>query len=280
MDQSLWKGNGLHWQWFIQSFLPFQDRPAAHNVPKQLQVDQLGWQRAWWMCWGRGQEHNTKKAFKKLGPWSSRRVRATSFWTDVMLGQGCLSPFQRTISNFLIAEGLRGNTIRGNRTRNGALRRAVREPLKNLWKPLKTLPLRDPFRGRFPSQNLSGLLPLLYPNLLPNYFKRFCGTLVKVRFWKWIPMRFLASVLTPNLPAMASLHGMMPNYAAKWVWEQLLGVKFWPSNKVPHAYLTQQEILLGATTSLDTTVCWFVGFCFFRRLVKKQPCCCQTALKR
>ena len=66
--------------------------------------------------------------------------------------------------------------------------RALRGPLKNLWKPLKTSenlwkplktsknlwkalkssetiplrgPLRDPLRGRFPSQNLSGLLPLI-----------------------------------------------------------------------------------------------------------------------
>ena len=59
-----------------------------------------------------------------------------------------------------------------------------KNPLKTLWKPLKTsqnlskplktseaLPLRDPLRGRFPSQNLSGLLPLIVLplNLSPIY---------------------------------------------------------------------------------------------------------------
>ena len=49
---------------------------------------------------------------------------------------------------------------------------------ENLSKPLKTSealplrdPLRDPLRGRFPSQNLSGLLPLfvLPLDLSPNF---------------------------------------------------------------------------------------------------------------
>ena len=46
---------------------------------------------------------------------------------------------------------------------NGTLRGPLKNLWKtsgNLWKPLKTLPLGDPLRGRFPSQNLSGLLPL------------------------------------------------------------------------------------------------------------------------
>ena len=62
---------------------------------------------------------------------------------------------------------LRGNTIRGNRTRNSERKMALWEGLwEGLWKPsekpLKTseiLPLRDPLRGKLPSQNLSGLLP-------------------------------------------------------------------------------------------------------------------------
>ena len=75
----------------------------------------------------------------------------------------------------------KGNTIRGNNARNSERKMALWErlweglwkPSKNLWKPLETseaLPLRDPLRGRFPSQNLSGLLPLfLLPlNLSPK----------------------------------------------------------------------------------------------------------------
>ena len=75
---------------------------------------------------------------------------------------------------------LRGNTIRGNTTRNSERKMALGEGLweglwktfENLWKPLKpsenlskplktseTLPLRDPLRD--PSQNLSVLLPLI-----------------------------------------------------------------------------------------------------------------------
>ena len=74
---------------------------------------------------------------------------------------------------------------RGNRTRNSERKmtlwegseRASKKPLKtsenlwkplktsenlkNLWAPLRTLPLRDPLRGRFPFQNLSVLLPLI-----------------------------------------------------------------------------------------------------------------------
>ena len=96
-----------------------------------------------------------------------------------------------------VAGVLRGNTIRGNTTRNSERKMALWEGLweglwktsenlwkplktsKNLWKPLKTSekplkkpsenlwtlplrdPLRDPLRGRFPSQNLSVLLPLI-----------------------------------------------------------------------------------------------------------------------
>ena len=96
---------------------------------------------------------------------------------------------------------LRGNTIRGNTTRNSERKmgservseRAFEKPLKtsenlskplktseNLWKPLKTSetlplrdPLRDPLRGRFPSQNLSVLLPLIVlPLETPTIF---CG---------------------------------------------------------------------------------------------------------
>ena len=80
-----------------------------------------------------------------------------------------------------IAGVLRGNTIRGNTTRNserkmalwegGVSERAFEKPLKtskNLSNPLKTSetlplrdPLRDPLRGGFPSQNLSILFPLI-----------------------------------------------------------------------------------------------------------------------
>ena len=87
-----------------------------------------------------------------------------------------------------IAGVLRGNTIRGNRTRNSERKMALWEELwegiwktlktsENLWKPLKTLrnflktlPLRDPLRGRCPSQSHSGLLPLIVlpPNLSPR----------------------------------------------------------------------------------------------------------------
>ena len=78
---------------------------------------------------------------------------------------------------------LRGNTIRGNRTEslwegNLPLRESLRGPLQtsekslktsekslktavNLKKTSETLPLRDPLRGRFLSQRLSDLLPLL-----------------------------------------------------------------------------------------------------------------------
>ena len=54
-------------------------------------------------------------------------------------------------------------------------------PWKPPWKPLKTLPLRDPLRGRFPSQRLSVLLPLIVLplKLSPKVHKNqglFCAT--------------------------------------------------------------------------------------------------------
>ena len=63
-----------------------------------------------------------------------------------------------------------------------------------LWKtsetPLKTLPLRDPLRGRFPSQNLSGLLPLI---VLPlNLFRDF-ETLETVSKMWWTALGAQAS---------------------------------------------------------------------------------------
>ena len=88
-------------------------------------------------------------------------------------------PENRTFSllNVVFFAGvLRGNTMRGNTTRNSGRKMALWEGLwegfwqtsENLWKPLKTSetfplrnPLRDPLRGRFPSQNLSVLLPLI-----------------------------------------------------------------------------------------------------------------------
>ena len=85
-----------------------------------------------------------------------------------------------------LGESSRGNTNKGNRMEsvwegNLPLRGYLRRPLKtseilwktsenlwkplktskNLWKPLKTLRLRDPLRGRIPSQRLSVLLPLI-----------------------------------------------------------------------------------------------------------------------
>ena len=56
--------------------------------------------------------------------------------------------------------------------------------LENLWKPLKpslseTLPLRDPLKGRFPSQRLSVLLPLIVLplNLSPIAVEEYCRSL-------------------------------------------------------------------------------------------------------
>ena len=82
------------------------------------------------------------------------------------------SPSRKEIKNIETST----KTIRGNTTRNSERKMAFWEGLweglwktsENLSKPLKTSetiplrgPLRDPLRGRFPSQNLSGLLPLI-----------------------------------------------------------------------------------------------------------------------
>ena len=94
-------------------------------------------------------------------------------------GLGCPRPHSHRVAGVL-----RGNTIRGNMTRNSERKMALWEVSKNLWKPLKTSknlwkplktsenlplrnPLRDPLRGRFPSQNLSVLLPLIVCPLTP-----------------------------------------------------------------------------------------------------------------
>ena len=82
-------------------------------------------------------------------------------------------------------ESSRGNTIWGKRTESfweGNLPQRTSENLwkiseclwKNLWKPPKTSenpvrdPHRDPLRGRFPSQKLSVLLPLIIESLFSD----------------------------------------------------------------------------------------------------------------
>ena len=88
-----------------------------------------------------------------------------------------------------VGERLRGNTIRGNRTERVSERTSEREGFRSFQRFSEGLrgsqrfsevcggfqrffrgPLRDPLRGRFPSQRLSVLLPLiLLPlNLSPN----------------------------------------------------------------------------------------------------------------
>ena len=85
----------------------------------------------------------------------------------------------------------KGQHERGNRTESlwegnlplwEGLWEDLWRPLKKLWKPLKNsenLPLRDPLRGRFPSQRLSVLLPLSCcplnsPRFEPEPGCRFC----------------------------------------------------------------------------------------------------------
>ena len=76
-----------------------------------------------------------------------------------------------------LGERLRGNTTRGVSERTSENLRKSLKTSKNLWKPLKTSenplktlplgdPLRDPLRGRLPSQRLSVLLPLIVLPLL------------------------------------------------------------------------------------------------------------------
>ena len=69
-------------------------------------------------------------------------------------------------------------TLRGKWHSERVSERAFEKPSENLSKPLKTsetLPLRDPLRGRLPSQNLSGLFPLIVLplNLSPRIGKIF-----------------------------------------------------------------------------------------------------------
>ena len=99
-------------------------------------------------------------------------LRAGS-WKRGVLNSGCF-PWKNMENSYKLGESSRGNTIRGKTQSlwqgNLPLRGSLRGPLtsvwrisENLWTPLEALPLiRDPsLRGRFPSQRLSVLLPLI-----------------------------------------------------------------------------------------------------------------------
>ena len=96
------------------------------------------------------------------------------------LGRSCDVPWLFSAPSSVVVGVLRGNTIRGNTTRNSERKMALWEGLwEGLWNPLKTS--EDPLKTSqnlwkplkpslsetlseadfFPSQNLSGLLPLI-----------------------------------------------------------------------------------------------------------------------